>query len=323
MTSLKSTRFVRTLAVGLPIGAMLLPMSAVAATQAGRGVDHSLVASGLTQSSGLGSLDFSPQNATTGEHIKLAGKFSSAIRGGVIGSRAARGSNKSDDQNDAGNEPEPETEVEKSQSDSETTPSGPFKVMIPGQAEAPAPAQPPVAGQQVDPKSEAAPTGKQANPAATSGPVRTILDRSATDRTSGQPAGDQQAGATRTPSASTIVPAGAQPPMERSTPKDAADGGCIAGCYETTSTQLTPSTGRRAAGTSQTGKITAQVPVVQSGIECLAGCDGIDGRQLPRATSGTAATTSSDAPTSSSQGGSSRITIMRGNTRTKSYGNGQ
>jgi hypothetical protein len=303
MKNMKSTGIVRTFAILLPAGATLLAMPALAAIRAPEHAAPSLIGSKLTTSSSLRALDSSTSTGTPAEQIKLAGKLSSAVRGTAIGSRAARGSNKADDQNNAATEPASETDTEEGQSptDGETTPSGPFKVMIPNQSEPAAAAAPVYQPAKSTATSPATPAGASA-----SGPVRTIVDR--TNQNAEAPA--------------TTSPAAAQRQTATPAIKEAPDSGCIAGCYAPTSTQLTPPSGRRAAGATQNARtaLPAQNGVTQDGIECLAGCDGISGRQLPRATSGAAEPATAETSDSSSQSSSNRVVIMRGNTRTKSYG---
>ncbi len=312
MTTTKSPRFVHTLAAVFPASAMLLAMPALSATPAGREASPALIGAGLATSSSVRSLDSAALAGATGERIRLAAKLSKAIRAGAVGSRVGRGSDKAEQQDTAASEPEAEAEAEAetSQPEGEATPNGPFKVMIPGQSEAaatnaPAPPAPAVA----------APAGQPANPATTtSGPVRTILDRTAVDRASKQPAGSQPA-APAAASTAVAIPAAAQ--RQADTPVT-AESSCIAGCYAPTSAQLMNPTGRRVAGAAQSGRAVAPPAAAQSGIQCLAGCDGIEGTQLPRIQSGAA---SVEGPPS--QSGTNRVVILRGNTRSKSYGVGQ
>lgn len=124
-------------------------------------------------------------------------------------------------------------------------------------------------------------------------------------------------------SASAATPGAAQQPTANQASTDTVDSGCIAGCYTPTSAQVTPPKGRRVAGAPQAGRAAPSVAAAQPGIECLAGCDGIDGMQLPRTTSGASGAPGGEVQAQSSQSGASRVVILRGNTRTKSYGIGQ
>lgn len=306
MKNMTLTGLARTFAVLLPASTMMLAIPALAATRAPEHAAPSLIGSGLTTSSSLRALDNTTEAGAPAERIKLAGKLSSAVRGAAIGSRAARGSNKADEENNAANEPEAETQTEAGNSppDAETTPSGPFKVMIPNQSEPAAAAAPADQPAKSTATSSAAPAAASA-----SGPVRTILDRNNQN----------------TVAPATTSPAAAQRQTATPAMNEAPDSGCIAGCYAPTSTHLTGPSGRRTAGATQNERTAAPVAqtqngLAQNGIECLAGCDGINGRQLPRATSGAAAPPTADTAASSSQSGSNRVVIMRGNTRTKSYG---
>jgi len=313
---MKPTRVARALATVLPAGAILMALPALAAAPSIQAAPSSVSVGGFITSSSILALDGSARTGDTAGHIKLAAKLSSTLKGAAVGSRAARGSNKSDERNttETDQEEEKDAENQKSQPEADAPSTGPFKVVIPGQNGSPNGSQ---NSEQTPPpgtaaKPETAP--RSASPAAASAtPVRTILDRSAkthptnklTDQTAGETAEIKPA-ATAVPAQQTALPAS----------PDAADSGCIAGCYAPTSTQLTSPAGRRAASAQQA----KAVPAAQNGIECLAGCDGIDGMQLPRATSGAADTAAAQAHATASQSGSNRVVIMRGNSRTKTYG---
>lgn len=284
MTKMKSSRFVRAGAVVLPAAAMLLAMPALAATQARQETAVFMSGAGLAGAASLGSLGAFPRTSAAAGHIKLAGKLSSAVRGAAIGSRVARGSNRSGEQSTAADEPDTEAEAEAGTDaplpEGETTPSGPFTVVIPGQSGA--------AGTTV-PTTPPAPSAA-ADPSA---------------------------------SAAIATPGAAQQPAQTPASTNAADSGCIAGCYAPTSAQVTPPKGRRAAGAPQAGRTAPPAAAAQPGVECLAGCDGIEGMQLPRTTSGAAGAPGGAVAAQPSQSGASRVVILRGNTRTKTYGIGQ
>lgn len=124
-------------------------------------------------------------------------------------------------------------------------------------------------------------------------------------------------------SASIATPGAAQQLTANPASTDTVDSGCIAGCYTPTSAQVTPPKGRRAAAAPQAGRAAPPAAAAQPGIECLAGCDGIEGMQLPRTASGAAGAPGGEVAAQPSQSGASRVVILRGNTRTKSYGIGQ
>jgi hypothetical protein len=54
-------------------------------------------------------------------------------------------------------------------------------------------------------------------------------------------------------------------------------------------------------------------------LECLAGCDGVGGTPLPRAKADPSATVAGAVASPTSHGGTPKVTILRGTSRTKSY----
>lgn len=331
MTIMKPTRGARAIAVVLPVAAMFLALPVLAAAPSLTEAQASIAGAGFMTSSSLLTID----RPATAEGIRLAGKLSSAVKGAAIGSRAARGSGKSEEQTAAGNDQEAEKDTgsQSSRPDADALPSGPFKLVIPSESDGKPSSAAPVTAAQPEPGSEgsppraaaaADPTAKPAQSTATSpapattSPVRTLLDRGAKEPSTGQAA----AVSTEAKPAGNSASAQRQSAAPASTV--AIDSGCVAGCYAPTSTQLTAPSGRRAAAAQHSGSVSKTTPVAQTaqqnGIECLAGCDGIDGKPLPRAASGNADATASGASAATSQSGNNRVVIMRGNSRTKTYG---
>ncbi len=328
MTIMKPTRGARAIAVVLPAAAMFLALPVQAAAPSLPEAQGSIVGAGFMTSSSLLSID----RHATAERIRLAGKLSSAVKGAAVGSRAARGSGKSEEQTATGNDQEAEkdTESQSSRPDADPLPSGPFKLVIPSESDGKPSSAAPVTAAQPEPGSEgsspraaaapaAEPSAKPAQSTATSpspattSPVRTLLDRGAKEPSTGRAA-----------AVSTEAKPAANAASAALVSTDAIDSGCVAGCYAPTSTQLTAPSGRRAAAAQHSGSVSKTAPVAQTaqqnGIECLAGCDGIDGKPLPRASSGSADATASGASAATSQSGNNRVVIMRGNSRTKTYG---
>lgn len=257
--------------------------------------------------------------------FQVAAKIGGALKGAAIGARAARDrkDNKDEEgQTQAGSSPDDQATTAPAPADIDATTSGPFKLTVPGRpdsASAPPASAPPATAPAASAPADSAGVSNTpglraagaaaARPgtggakdngrsAAGAGPTRTIVDNT----------GSSSAAATATalPAASS---AGANAKAV------AAGGSCVAGCYETTSAQADrrePTRNIRAAvGGSAAAKGAGAAPS-SGGFTCVAGCGDGASTSMQR--------TIADAPPTTANGGSGRITILRGVSRTKTYG---
>jgi hypothetical protein len=148
---------------------------------------------------------------------------------------------------------------------------GPFRVEVPGQSSAPAPAPP--AGLRTTAPADA-PAAKAASPnkdlfAADRGPTRTIFEQG--DTASAAPARQPSSGAMR---------ATASEPASAAAASASANSSCVAGCYTPTSTRAVDTSARqrqiRDDKPRMNTKTEAPASTGSSQIECVAGC--ADGR---------------------------------------------
>ena len=276
--------------------------------------------------------------------FKVAGKIGAAAKGAAEGSTALRdkdGEKKDDTPRDNSAAAGPVQD--------ETRQSGPFKIDVPGQSaepvyiEKPKPVAPPPAKAAATPSNPGAvvPAAKNAEAKANSrpieqGPVRTLFEQGkiaaapavpppAADASTGaktaapiglveEPAMEAAVAKTPVPAPAVATPADAAPSAP-ALPADSDGSSCVAGCYETTGAR----TGKQSiAGAAPSPKRTA-VPAAKaedSGVTCVAGCDGVGGMPLTRAAPAPVANGATDA------GGTGRITVLRGVTRSRAYGTG-
>lgn len=267
------------------------------------------------------------QRAVSDDAIVVAGKVSSALKGAAAGSRLGRSRN-SENSEDQADQADGEA-GERAQPLEEADGNGPFKVIIPGQSpeevtiQRTAPRVPTQPRQETTPNAQAAaPADKPAEP---SSRVRTLSDIAAGEAPSAANAAPSDGAPTdlATPAGPAAVPAqaasrGEAAPVAAAVPPGATE--CMAGCYETTSarTQRPPSV----RGTSAKGQPAAAQPApaqpaaARPGIECVAGCDGIDTGNAPPMKRGAASPPSDDETPQ-------RVTVLRGVSRSKAYSTGQ
>lgn len=228
-------------------------------------------------------------------------------------------------------------------------PSGPFKIDVPGQSaepvyiERPKPSAPPPAKATATPlpPTAAVSATKNADAKANSrpeqGPVRTLFEQGKNAATPAMPppaaAASKDAkpaapiGLVEEPTTKAAIAKGPQSAPAVVTPADTTasaralpadsdtnSSSCLAGCYETTAAR----TGKQSVAGAAPSPKRAAAPAAKaddSGLTCVAGCDGIDGKPLTRA------------PAALPDGagnadGTGRITVLRGVTRTRAYGTG-
>ena len=217
------------------------------------------------------------------ERIQVAGRLGSAVTGAAAASRLAR-------ERKSGEEKSPANADAPAPADADNAPSGPFKVIIPSQqADAPATTAPPVA--------PAAKSQKDGRP-----PVE-----------KSQAAGSPPAQPAAKSDAAAATSAGQAAQLGKAAVQESP---CIAGCYSPTAAFFGAAPVRQAGSAARAaGPAQAQPPTTNT-IECVAGCGDAGGAPMPRAAA-------PSAPASGAQSAepvSGRVTVLRGVSRTKTYG---
>ncbi len=266
--------------------------------------------------------------------IRAAGKIGSAPKVAAAGTTAARNDSSTKSEASPTQVNEPSGAQPGGPSASANDPDligGPFKVTVPGQGSAPAAATLAPAMRATAPADVPTPPAAASNVVrpADVGPTRTILEQGSQSR-SAQDSQARSAQATSRSAQATSRSAQAtfgSVLTATAATSAAADASCFAGCYTPTSTTsartakptLPQRQDRGRNGEARATSTTGVAAPASSQFTCVAGCDEGGAGAVARST--VAAPDAGPGATSAgSAKGTGRVTVLRGSSRTKTYG---